>query len=72
MNTHISSRGNPNRPSLDGVEQEIVHFRKPGPVVRGMDSPDIPACLTGAYNLRWSRSPKLVTCPKCMAILKAA
>lgn len=56
----ITSRGNPDGPSLDGKEFEMVHLRMPE------RSGDYPFCLTGAYNIRWTRFQKLVTCPNCM------
>lgn len=52
----ITSRGNPDGPALNGKEQELVHLRT---------FDDNPACGTGAYNLRWSRVRKHISCPAC-------
>lgn len=59
----VESRGNPNGPTLDGEELDLVHLRRSGAAdgTRG----DYPDCSNGAFNLRWTRNHALVTCPKC-------
>lgn len=65
MNTEgVVSRGNPNGPTLDGKELELVHLRCQGPADGTRE--DYPLCKTGAFNLRWTKNEKLVTCPICL------
>lgn len=57
-----TSRGNPNGPTLDGKELEVVHK-----YVRGDGRiSDHQKCNNGAYNIRWTTENKEVTCPACL------
>lgn len=55
-----TSRGNPNSPTLDGKEQELVHKQ----IIE--QQREYPFCQNGAWNLRWTKFDKQVTCPACL------
>lgn len=60
-----TSRGNPDGPTLDGKELERVHRK----VMRKITSGEVieaPLCSNGAWNLRWTKFDKQVTCPACL------
>jgi hypothetical protein len=60
----ITARGNPNKITLGGQINEVVHLRRPK--LRGGTNEDYPACYNGSYNLYWTRERKAVTCPVCL------
>lgn len=62
--SEVYSRGNPDRPSLDGKEQEKVHLHQPARI-KGVTK-DYPLCHNGAFNLRWTDNRNKVTCPACL------
>ena len=60
----ITDRGNPDEPTLNGKEQEFVHFRF---IDQRLDPSENerPLCHNGAWNIRWTKLKKEVTCPAC-------
>ena len=62
----ITSRGNPDGPTLDGEEIDEVHYKIP------TKFEPRPACNNGAYNIRWTEDRTLVSCSACKTKISGA
>ena len=65
----ITDRGNPDAPTVDGKEQESVHFRFTDFRLDPSENQQ-PLCSTGAWNIRWTNTREEVTCQACKAKLE--
>lgn len=54
-----TSRGKPNFNGLEKIHRKVI--RK-----IGGEAIESPLCYNGAWNLRWTKFDKEVTCPACL------